>query len=167
MKEVTDADPPQAHLLPLWLESSLTLVAWNLSVALTKKENSQVLCIFAGVFDKNPFQKKYTKMANHLCVCSFDGCRAERGNLTRWSVAAPWSRLSRPPGDGSSSPPAPHTLSCSLAGNIQNRCGTERSLKKHAVTFTFPSSHWVRVGPCQSQRTQTHTTHSHLGVVEF
>lgn len=53
MKEVTDADPPQAHLLPLWLESSLTLVAWNLSVALTKKENSQVLCIFASVFDKN------------------------------------------------------------------------------------------------------------------
>lgn len=100
-------------------------------------------------------------MANHLCVCSVDRCRAERRNLTHWSVAAPWSRLSRPPGDGSSSPPAPHTLSCSLAGNIQNRCGTERSLKKHAVTFTFPSSHWVRGGPCQSQDTQTHTTHSH------
>lgn len=98
-------------------------------------------------------------MVNHLCVCSFDRCRAERRNLTHWSVAAPWSRLSRPPGDGSSSPPAPHTLSCSPAGNIQNRCGTERSLKKHAVTFTFPSSHWVRGGPCQSQG--THTTHSH------
>lgn len=48
MKEVTDADPPQAHLLPLWLETSLTLVAWNLSVALTKKENRRVLCISAA-----------------------------------------------------------------------------------------------------------------------
>lgn len=144
MKEVTDADPPQARLLPLWLETSLTLVTWNLSVALTKKreQTGSVYFCSLGVFDKNPYLKKTKQKhrcvitpVNHLCVCSFDRRRAERGSLTHWSVAAPWSRLSRPPGDGSSSPPAPHTLSCSLAGNIQNRCGTERSLEKHAVTF--------------------------------
>lgn len=41
MKEVTDADPAQVRLLPLWLETSLTLVARNLPVALTQKEEDR------------------------------------------------------------------------------------------------------------------------------
>lgn len=48
--------------------------------------------------------------------------------LTRWSVAVRWSHLNRTPEDGSSSPPAPHTLSCSLAGNIQSHCETQEKL---------------------------------------
>lgn len=67
-------------------------------------------------------------MVNHW----FGTCVQPWGNLTHWSGAAPRSRSSRTPEDGSSSPPAPHTPSCSLAGNIQNHCGTKRSLKNHA-----------------------------------
>lgn len=48
--------------------------------------------------------------------------------LTRWSVAVRWSHLNRTPEDGSSSPPAPHTLSCSLDGNIQSHCETQEKL---------------------------------------
>lgn len=44
MEEVADADPLQVRLLPLWLETSLTQVTWNLSVALTQTEQRQVLC---------------------------------------------------------------------------------------------------------------------------
>lgn len=109
MKEVTDADLPQVRLLPLWLETSLTLVTWNLSVAFIKTEevtqvqgNSAVDCLW---FVKMTIKKK-------------------PGTLTHWSEVAPWSHSSRTPEDGSSSPPAPHTLSCSLAGNIQNHCRT-------------------------------------------